>query len=140
MPRRGNRAAARLAAHWGKALVAGSDAHTLSPLGRTYTDVPGARGKAEFLERLRQMGASAHGESGSFLKLTRTVAEIGLGLIREKPWALALAPLFLAIPVVTIANCAAEDLFARRWVRRTLPESAASRRSGVQLEVSQVKP
>jgi predicted metal-dependent phosphoesterase TrpH len=139
MPARGNRAAAKLAAHWSKAVVAGSDAHTLQPLGLTYTDVPGARGKAEFMHRLRLRGGVAHGECGSFGKLTRSVAEIGLGLLREKPWALVLAPLFLAIPIVTVANGLLEEIFARRWARRTIPESA-DRRGVVELEASQVEP
>src|SRR5580700_2494793 len=37
MPARANGAAARLAARWGKAVVAGSDSHTLGSLGLTYT-------------------------------------------------------------------------------------------------------
>src|SRR5579864_2157797 len=44
-----NRAAQELAARWGKAAVGGSDAHTLSSLGQTFTKVPGARNKGEFL-------------------------------------------------------------------------------------------
>jgi predicted metal-dependent phosphoesterase TrpH len=140
MPARGNRAAARLAAHWNKAVVAGSDSHTLQPLGLTYTDVPEAQGMADFLQRLRLKGGMARGESGSFGKLTGTVVEIGLGLLREKPWAFVLAPLFLAIPIVTLANCLCEELFTRHWERRTIPASTVDRRDMVELEASQVEP
>jgi predicted metal-dependent phosphoesterase TrpH len=140
MPRRGNRAAAKLAARWEKAPLAGSDAHTLGPLGLTYTAAPGARGKAEFLERLRHKRGLAQGESGSFWKLTGAVVEIGAALVKEKPWAALFAPLFLAIPAVTFANCLMEDVFARRWARQTIPASAANRRGSVKLEASQVKP
>lgn len=140
MPARGNRSAARLAAQWGKAPVAGSDAHTLGPLGLTYTAAPGARGKAEFLECLRRRGGVARGESGGFRKLTRSVLEIAAALLREKPWAMALAPLLPAVPAVTLLNCLAEDAFARRWARRTLADSAAHGRRGIQLEASQVEP
>jgi predicted metal-dependent phosphoesterase TrpH len=139
MPDRCNRAAATLAARWNRSVVAGSDAHTLRPLGLTYTDVAGARGKAEFLERLRLTGGTAHGECGSFGKLTYAVAEIGLGLLREKPWAFALAPLFLAIPLVILINSLGEEVFARRWARLTIPGSA-DRRRVVELEASQVEP
>ena len=136
-----NRATAqRLAEYWGKAIVAGSDAHTPSPLGRTYTQIAGARDKAEFLESLRQGRASAHGESGGLLKLTRAVAGIGLSLLREKRWTLMLSPLFLAIPLVTIGNSIAEELFSRHWAKRTLADLAADRRGGRELEPSQIKP
>jgi predicted metal-dependent phosphoesterase TrpH len=131
MPIRGNGAAARLAKHWGKAPVAGSDAHTLRPLGLTYTDVPGASGKAEFLEQLRNAGGIAHGETGSYSKLTRSVLDIGLAFIKERPWALAVAPLLLAVPAITLVNCLMEDVFARKWARRILPVSTLDKRRPV---------
>src|SRR5262249_28134594 len=49
-----NRHAAAFAARTGKTVVGGSDAHTLAGLGRTYTEVPGARDRAEFLRGLRR--------------------------------------------------------------------------------------
>ncbi len=78
MPARGNGAAARLAERWGKAVVAGSDSHTLGSLGLTYTAAPGARGKAEYLERVRLRAGVAEGEFGRYGKLTRAVAEIAM--------------------------------------------------------------
>ena len=38
--------------------------------------------------------------------------------MEEKPAAKLLAPLVLAVPVVTLLNYVVEDLFARRWGRR----------------------
>ena len=97
MSRRGNRAAAALAARWGKSAVAGSDAHSLIGVGLTFTRVPGARSKAEFLEGLRRARGVACGESGDYFKLTRTVIQVASGLLRKEPWALGLAPLLLMV-------------------------------------------
>lgn len=142
MPYRLNSAAALLASQWQKAVVAGSDAHTMGPLGLTYTEAPGVRSKSEFLAALRRGRALAHGESGSFIKLTRTILEIGLGLVWEKPLAALLAPLFLAVPLVTLGNCLAEDIFARRWAKRTIRAlaPAADGRCGLELETGPVAP
>jgi hypothetical protein len=38
--------------------------------------------------------------------------------MEEKPAARLLSPLMLAVPVVTLINYVAEDLFARRWESR----------------------
>ncbi len=124
MPARGNGAAARLAAGWEKAVVAGSDSHTLGSLGLTYTAAPGARSKVEYLERVRLRAGVAEGESGRYGKLTRAVAEIAMELFREKRWTMALSPLLVALPVVTLVNCLLEDAFARWWEKRVMPESA----------------
>jgi predicted metal-dependent phosphoesterase TrpH len=135
-----NLAAARLAKHWNKSAIAGSDAHSRLGLGRTYTAVPGARSKAEFLEQLRCRAGLAEGDNGGYWKLTRTVIEIASGLLREEPWALCLAPLLLLVPAVTLGNCLIEAGFHRRWSKRALSASAADRRSGIELEVGQVRP
>jgi predicted metal-dependent phosphoesterase TrpH len=140
MPAGGNREAARLAASWGKSPIAGSDAHSLSGLGSTYTTVRGARSKAEFLEGLRHGRGDVYGESGSYSKLTRTVIEVACGLLREEAWAWSLAPLLLLVPAVTLANCLAEAGFHRRWARRIERASAADGRRGVELEVGQIDP
>src|SRR5882672_6374577 len=47
-----NASATRLAARLGKIAIAGSDSHTIAGLGRTYTEVPGARTAKEFLAGL----------------------------------------------------------------------------------------
>src|SRR5216684_127622 len=56
--------------------------------------------------------------SGSYVKLTRTVIEIGCSLIRERRWTALLAPLLFAIPAVTLANALRETAFHRQWSRR----------------------
>jgi hypothetical protein len=50
--------------------------------------------------------------------LTRDVLQICASLLEEKPVARLLAPLILAVPVVTLLNYVMEDLFARRWGSR----------------------
>ena len=118
-----NRSAGELAERWGKAPVGGSDAHTLSSLGLTYTEIPGARDAGEFLAGLRAGRGRVHGECGDFFKLTRAVYEIGCSMVRENHWLALLAPLFLAVPAVTFANVFLEHAFNRKWSRR-LADSA----------------
>ena len=79
-----NRLAERMAEHSGRAMLGGSDAHTLHSLGSVCTHVPGARNKAEFLEGLRRGRGQVEGRSGSFWRLTRDVLQIGAALMEEK--------------------------------------------------------
>jgi len=125
-----NRAAAELARRWQKAPVAGSDAHTLYSLGRTFTEVPGTRTIPEFLAGLSAGRGLAHGVSGDYRKLTRAVMEIGWSMVCEKNWTALLAPLFLAVPAITLANTIREYAFEAKWSRqllstRPVPEIAA---------------
>jgi predicted metal-dependent phosphoesterase TrpH len=113
-----NRSAAAFAAQWRKAFVGGSDSHTLQGLGRTYTEIRGARNIGEFLSRLRAGQGQAYGENGTYWKLTRVVWEIGCSMGRETPWTALLAPLLLAVPLVTIVNLVREHMFNYRWSRR----------------------
>jgi len=119
MLERANRHAAAFASRTRKAIVAGSDAHTLAYLGRTYTEVPGARNRREFLDGLKHGRGIAAGESGDYWKLTCAVWRIGRELIREKAWAILLAPLMALVPMVTLVNFAMEAAFADKWGRRT---------------------
>jgi predicted metal-dependent phosphoesterase TrpH len=112
---RANRCAEALAAAARKLAVGGSDAHTLAGLGRTYTEVPGARTPREFMDGLKCGRATVTGESGGYRKLTRTVLEIGLSMMREHRWTLALLPLAALVPAVTLVNLLSESWFARRW-------------------------
>lgn len=112
-----NRRASELAARLKKAIVGGSDAHTLASLGCTYTQVSGVRSKDEFMEHLRRGRASLHGQSGSYSKLTRAVWKLGAQMMCEKPWTLSLLPLALAVPLVTFANAVRELAFVYRWAR-----------------------
>src|SRR5258706_15322547 len=65
-----NRASADYARRLGKAEVAGSDAHTLSSAGTTYTEIAGVRDQGEFLQALRQGRGGACGEAGDYPELT----------------------------------------------------------------------
>jgi len=113
-----NRHAAAFASRHRKVAVAGSDSHTLACLGRTYTEVPGARGRREFIAGLKRGRSIVAGESGDYWKLTRAVWGIGRHLIRERQWTVTLAFLLPLVPVVTLANLILELSFARTWGRR----------------------
>jgi predicted metal-dependent phosphoesterase TrpH len=117
IPSVNNRAATRLAEDWQKAPVAGSDAHTLETLALTYTEVPGADSIATYLDAVRQRRARVAGASGNYLKLTRAVLGIGASLMRERRWAVSLAPFMLIVPFVTLGNYFRELGFHARWSR-----------------------
>lgn len=119
-----NEGAARLAARLGKIAIAGSDSHALSSLGLTHTEVPGARTVDEFFAGLRAGYGLVHGQHGSWSKLTADVFSIVSSLFCEKPWTLALAPLALLVPVVTLEHWTREIHFCRKWttaLERTVP-------------------
>jgi len=113
-----NRNSAEMARRLGKAPIAGSDAHTVESAGLAYTEVPGARSKAEFMRGLRRGLGQVRGESGSFRKLTRDVLRISAAMVREKPATALLAPLALMVPAVTFSNYRLEASFAARWMSR----------------------
>jgi len=115
---RSNRYASEYARQLGKAEVAGSDAHTLSSLGETYIEVPGARSRAEFLYGLRRGAGLAHGVSGDYGKLTRAVLEIGGGMMRERVWTRVLGLLAPLVPAITLSFWLREIVFAYYWERR----------------------
>ncbi len=118
IPERANRLAERMAKRSGRVCLGGSDSHTLHSLGSASTRVPGARNKSEFLDGVRRGQGQVEGDSGNFWRLTRDILQIGVSLMEEKPITALLAPLVVAVPVVTILNYAFEDLFARRWGSR----------------------
>ncbi len=110
-----NRYAAAFATRMNKVAVGGSDAHTLSCLGRTYTEVPGARDRTEFLAGLRQGRSLVAGDSGNYWKLTKAVWSIGRDLMRERPWTWILSPLLAAVPGVIMVNLLCELAFVHKW-------------------------
>jgi hypothetical protein len=112
---RNNRLAARLASYARRITVGGSDAHALRSAGSVWTEVRGARNKAEFLEGLREGRAQVCGESGNYWKLTLDVLAIGSEMFRDKPFTLLLAPLLVGIPVFTFINHLVEARFAGKW-------------------------
>jgi len=135
IPMMNNSAAAELARGWRKAIVAGSDAHTLSSLGRTYTEVPAATNIQTYLEGLRHGHGVGLGASGNYFKLTRAIGEIAMSFLIDKPWALPFVPLLLAIPIVMLGNYISEVMFLQRWsptTRSSFPDPSgipASRNS-----------
>jgi predicted metal-dependent phosphoesterase TrpH len=112
-----NRYAQAWASSTRKIAVGGSDSHTMSYVGRTWTEVPGASNREEFLSGLKRGRTAVEGESGDYGKLTGTVFEIGRSLMKEHPWTLALAPLAAIIPAVTLGNLLREIWFAHKWGR-----------------------
>jgi len=120
MPASVNAHANKLAQLRRKAIVAGSDGHTLSAIGKTYIEIPRAQNKREFFDQLRAGAAHDRGEHGSYSKLTFDVLHIGASWIRESRWAAIIAPLALAAPAVTLATRIAEAQFARKWSRELL--------------------
>jgi len=119
-----NQQAEKLARRLGKAVTGGSDAHALHSIGCTYTEVPFARNKTEFLEGVRAGNAFVGGEHGSYPKLTRDVFSIYARMLGENPLKLLLAPPAVLIPLVIMVVLLHESFFARRWSERL--ESAGS--------------
>jgi predicted metal-dependent phosphoesterase TrpH len=111
--------AENFAARYRKIALAGSDSHTLAGLGRTYTQVQGARDRREFVDGLKRGWTAAFGEAGGYSKLLRAVLEISCGMMSERPWTIALAPLMSGVPLVVLALIARELAFAQRWGRHT---------------------
>ena len=70
IPARSNRTAERTAERWGKIATGGSDSHTMGPLARTWTEVPGASTVREFIEGLRAGRATVAGADGTAWILT----------------------------------------------------------------------
>jgi predicted metal-dependent phosphoesterase TrpH len=118
MPSFCNRPAAELAGRRSKAAIGGSDAHTLTSLGLTFTEVPGARCREEFLAGLRAARGRVQGECGNYWKLTYAVWRIANSLMRERRWTVLFAPLLAALPAVIAANCIREFAFSSRWASR----------------------
>jgi hypothetical protein len=54
-------------------MTAGSDAHTLRRIGRTFVDVPGVRTADEFLTALARGEGRPHGAHGSVTALTADI-------------------------------------------------------------------
>lgn len=123
-----NGRAASLAKQWDKIGIGGSDAHALPSVGTAYTEVPGARDKDEFFAGLRRGAGVVRGESGSFQKLTRDVLIIAREMMREKYWTIALSPLAVLIPAITLFNYCDERVFSRRWAAEVLNQSTSRKR------------
>jgi predicted metal-dependent phosphoesterase TrpH len=112
---RANESAAQLASRLGKIAIGGSDSHTIAGVGRTYTEVPGARTADEFFAGLRTGQGQVHGVHGGYAKLTADVFRIVWSLWMEKPWTLGLMPLSLLVPAFTAGHWVNEIRFCQKW-------------------------
>jgi predicted metal-dependent phosphoesterase TrpH len=110
-----NASAEKLAKRLGKVGIAGSDSHTIAGVGRTYTEVAGARTAEEFLAGLRAGCGVIRGAHGSYAKLTADVYRIVRALLRDQPWTLPLMPLTAFVPAFTAAHWLNEIRFCRKW-------------------------
>jgi predicted metal-dependent phosphoesterase TrpH len=78
-----NRTAASLAAATGKTGIAGSDAHHRRGVGYTWTEVPGARTRDEFLAGLREGRAVIGGRHGSYFTMAEDILRFSGSFYRE---------------------------------------------------------
>ncbi|MGI8990707.1 MAG: PHP-associated domain-containing protein [Bryobacteraceae bacterium] len=131
MPAAANRRAGLLAGEMRKAPIAGSDAHTLRSVGSCWTEVAGARNKAEFFAGLRRGVGRVRGASGSYWKLTRDVFEIGARMMRDNPYTAPVALLGVAVPAITLLNYCLERVFVDVWTSRLSARAPLGGRAGV---------
>jgi predicted metal-dependent phosphoesterase TrpH len=124
---RANARAEKLSKRLGKVGIAGSDSHTIAGVGRTYTEVAGARTADEFLAGLRAGRGVICGADGSYAKLTADVYRIVLALLRDQPWTLTLMPLAALVPAFTAAHWLNEIRFCRKWSVKLDDEETQSR-------------
>ena len=110
-----NASATRLAERLGKVAIAGSDAHTMAGVGRTFTEVRGAQTADEFFAGLRAGRGMVHGQHGSFPRLTADVYRIAKCVFAEKPAMLAILPLTVLIPAFTVTHWINEIRFCKKW-------------------------
>jgi predicted metal-dependent phosphoesterase TrpH len=110
-----NASSARLAARMGKIAIAGSDAHTMAGVGKTFTEVRGARTIEEFFSGLRAGQGLVHGEHGTLRRLTADVFHIAKCVFQERPAMLAFLPFTVLIPAITASHWLNEIRFCKKW-------------------------
>jgi predicted metal-dependent phosphoesterase TrpH len=110
-----NASSARLAVRMGKIAIAGSDAHTMAGVGRTYTEVRGARTVEEFFSGLRAGEGLVHGDHGTLRRLTADVFRIAKCVFQERPAMLAILPFTVLIPAITASHWLNEIRFCKKW-------------------------
>jgi predicted metal-dependent phosphoesterase TrpH len=115
MWREANRSAKFLARKLGKIAVAGSDSHTLSGVGLTFTDVSGARTVEEYFTGLRAGRGTVHGEHGTYAKLTLDVWRFAGSVLRERPLTAVILPLTVLVPLITAGHWMNEIRFCKKW-------------------------
>jgi len=124
---RANHEAQKLAKSYGKIGIAGSDSHTLAGIARTYTEVPGARTVEEFFSGLRARRGRIRGDHGSLAKITADVFRITGSLFQEKPWTLAMSPLAVLLPIITVSHWMNEIRFCKQWAPKVNGSKSAPR-------------
>jgi hypothetical protein len=124
---RANEQAERLAVSYGKIGIAGSDSHTLAGVARTYTEVPGARTVEEFFAGLRAGRGRIRGDHGSLAKITADVFRITGALFQEEPWTLAISPLAVLLPAITVSHWMNEIRFCKTWAQKVKSSETAPR-------------
>lgn len=113
-----NRTARCLAEAAAKTGIAGSDSHTHRGIGHTWTEVPGARTRDEFMAGLWEGRAIVGGRQGSFLTMASDVCRFSANFcvdqarrVRRDPFAWRKHALFFGgvfgLPLVPIALAAA---------------------------------
>ena len=113
-----NQRALQLASKLGKAVVAGSDSHTLSGVARTFTEMPGARTVEEYFAGLRAGRGIVHGQHGSYAKLTMDIFNFIGRVLKDNPAAGALLPLTVLIPAITGFHWLNEIRFCKQWAAK----------------------
>lgn len=73
--------------------IAGSDAHTRRGIGRTWTEVPGATTREEFMEGLWDGRCTIGGRQGSYFTLAEDMLHCAAGFYRERARNLLKQPL-----------------------------------------------
>jgi predicted metal-dependent phosphoesterase TrpH len=122
-----NRNAEHLASKLGKVGVAGSDSHTLSGVGLTFTEVPGARTVPEYFNGLRAGRGVVQGEHGNYTKLTLDIWRFAGCLLKENPVAAAIVPFTLLMPLITAGHWMNEVRFCKKWAARLVGETLRPR-------------
>jgi hypothetical protein len=123
MWREANQSAEMLAKRLDKIGVAGSDSHTLSGVGMTFTQVPGSRTVDEFFMGLRSGRGVVHGAHGAYAKLTVDVWGFATSLIKERPLAAAILPFTVFVPAITAGHWLNEIRFCKKWAAQLLGEA-----------------
>jgi hypothetical protein len=109
-----NRTARCLACAARKSGIGGSDAHTRRGIGLTWTEVPGARTREEFLGGLRAGRAVAGGRHGNYFTMASDILRFADSFYRERALEVKQKPLhwrshagffggILGLPLVAIA-------------------------------------
>jgi predicted metal-dependent phosphoesterase TrpH len=139
LPAQSNEFSRRVGRAWGLAPVGGSDAHDLAGVARSYTTVPRARNKEEFLAGLRQGLTVPAGKVGNHARLMVAVFSVAFGALVEGAAhalrspaeaarfaaVLAALPALALVPLISLVKFTKEKLGAAAFYRRFLASQPA---------------